>query len=77
MNIVELKKEHYEAVKWIYLEGIATGNATFQTEAASWEDWDKSHLKRSRFVAIENGEVAGHKKKELEKNCFYWNAEAA
>lgn len=59
MNIVELKEEHYEAVKNIYLEGIATGNATFQTEASSWEDWDKSHLKHSRFVAIENGEVAG------------------
>lgn len=59
MNIVELTEEHYEAVKNIYLEGIATGNATFQTEASSWEDWDKSHLTHSRFVAVENTEVAG------------------
>lgn len=41
MNRVELKEEHYKAVTNIYLEGIATGNATFQTEASSWEDWDK------------------------------------
>ena len=28
----------------IYAEGIATGDATFQTEAPSWEAWDRTHL---------------------------------
>src|SRR5437660_5720628 len=30
-------------VRRIYLEGIATGNATFETEAPSWEKWDSTH----------------------------------
>ena len=46
-------------VKAIYLEGIATGQATFQTEAYSWEDWDNSHLKHSRLAAVENDKIVG------------------
>ncbi len=59
MELNELKENHYSAVKKIYLEGIATGNATFQTEASNWEDWNNSHLLHSRFIAIENGTIAG------------------
>lgn len=33
--ITEMFPEDWEQVKSIYLEGIATGNATFQTEAPS------------------------------------------
>jgi L-amino acid N-acyltransferase YncA len=54
MQIAELKDIHYPEVTRIYLEGISTGNATFQTEAPPWEEWDRSHLKHSRFVAINN-----------------------
>lgn len=35
----------------IYLEGIATGNATFETEAPEWERWNSSHLVEARLVA--------------------------
>ena len=35
----------------IYEEGIATGNATFETEAPSWERWDTGHLPGCRLVA--------------------------
>ena len=28
---------HWDGVRCVYLEGIATGNATFETEAPSWE----------------------------------------
>ncbi|OIU70649.1 GNAT family N-acetyltransferase [Rossellomorea aquimaris] len=49
--IEEMKAEDWEAVKEIYLEGIATGNATFQKEAPSWEQWDKGHAKEGRIVA--------------------------
>jgi L-amino acid N-acyltransferase YncA len=59
MEIKELTAEDYSTVKAIYLEGIATGQATFQTEAPEWEAWDNSHLKHSRFVIAENGTVAG------------------
>jgi len=51
--------EHWPSVKKIYEEGIATGNATFQTTAPSWEEWDAAHVKNSRLAAIENGDVLG------------------
>lgn len=51
--------EHWDDVKRIYEEGIATGNATFQTEALSWEEWDKSHLQSCRLVAVEDNRVSG------------------
>lgn len=38
-------------VKKIYVEGIQTGLATFQTEAPEWETWDQSHIKTCRIVA--------------------------
>lgn len=56
MKIVKLDASHYNAVKEIYELGIATGNATFQTEAPSWEDWDKSHLTTCRLVALNENE---------------------
>ena len=59
MEVGELKEPHYTTVKKIYLEGIATGNATFQTEAPDWEDWNKSHLLHSRFIVLENDTIAG------------------
>lgn len=59
MEIGILKASHWEAIKKIYEEGIATRNATFQTSAPSWEDWDGSHVEKCRLVATENGTVLG------------------
>ncbi len=50
---------HWQEVKKIYEEGISTGNATFETTAPAWEQWDKSHLQHSRLVAIDDSEVLG------------------
>ncbi|MEN1968080.1 hypothetical protein WMZ97_08385 [Lentibacillus sp. N15] len=36
----------WEQVRHIYVEGIHTGNATFDTEAPSWQEWDQNHLSR-------------------------------
>ncbi|KAA3436573.1 GNAT family N-acetyltransferase [Rufibacter hautae] len=55
-----LQSEHYPQVKAIYEQGIATGNATFETTAPTWETWNMSHLPHSRFVALTDaGEVGG------------------
>jgi len=35
----ELRPEHWPEVARIYAEGISTGNATFETEVPSWEQW--------------------------------------
>ncbi|MES2774532.1 MAG: N-acetyltransferase family protein [Bacteroidota bacterium] len=59
MEITGLLQLHWPDVKRIYEEGIATGNATFQTAAPGWEEWDSVHVKASRFVAVENNEVLG------------------
>ena len=53
-----------EAADWrdverIYAEGIATGEATFETEPPTWEEFDRSRLDRHRLVATENGDVVG------------------
>jgi phosphinothricin acetyltransferase len=39
------------SVRSIYVDGIATGQATFETSAPSWEKWDSSHLPVPRLVA--------------------------
>ena len=48
-----------EAVLEIYQQGMDTGHATFQTQAPSWEDWDKSHIPDLRYVALNDAEVVG------------------
>jgi len=59
MQFISLLPSHWEAVKRIYEEGIATGNATFQTTAPTWEDWDSVHSVKPRLIAIENDEISG------------------
>lgn len=44
--------EDWEAVRAIYLAGIATGQATFETEAPTWTAWSNSHLPAPRLLAI-------------------------
>lgn len=51
--------QDWPQVRKIYLEGIAAGNATFETDAPSWEKWDNSHLQDCRRVASSRGEVLG------------------
>ena len=47
-------------VRAIYLEGIATGNATFETDAPSWDAWDRAHVADPRLVARDaDGSVLG------------------
>lgn len=46
--------DHWEAVREIYAEGIATGNATFETEILDYEKWNGGHLKDCRLVAVGN-----------------------
>jgi phosphinothricin acetyltransferase len=54
-----LRPERWPEVVRIYAEGIATGNATFETDVPSWEQWDGAHLPAHRFVALREGNVVG------------------
>jgi phosphinothricin acetyltransferase len=59
IKIVPMKKEDWTWGKAIYEEGIATKNATFDTEVPEWIEWDQDHLKFCRFVALHNDTIAG------------------
>ena len=50
-EIGPLTPADWEQVRAIYLEGIATGQATFKVEAPSWEQWDAGHLPFCRLAA--------------------------
>lgn len=59
MEIIPMSADHWPQVKAIYESGIATGNATFQTTAPEWDEWDRAHVKTCRLAAIENSQVIG------------------
>ena len=59
MLVRELRAPDFAAVAAVYEEGIRTLNATFETAAPSWEEWDARHLPRPRIVAELEGEVVG------------------
>ena len=49
-----MRAADWEAVREIYLQGISTGNATFETTAPDWDAWDSAHLPSCRLVARED-----------------------
>jgi L-amino acid N-acyltransferase YncA len=49
----------WEQVRSIYLEGIKTGQATFETEAPYWDRWNSSHITHCRLVARRGERVTG------------------
>ncbi len=60
IDIVPLQEQHWQSVRRIYLEGIASGDATFETDVGpDWEDWAADHLEAARLVALVGDEVAG------------------
>ncbi|NML63914.1 N-acetyltransferase [Hymenobacter sp. RP-2-7] len=59
-QLLPLLPAHWPAVRAIYEQGLATGQATFTTAAPSWEEWDRSHLTHCRLVAVADaGPVLG------------------
>ena len=61
LNIRQMVPEDWEAVRTIYLDGIATGEATFETTAPSWDQWDSCHLPFARLIGASktDGSVKG------------------
>lgn len=52
--IVPLSAEHADQVLATYQAGIDEGNATFETSAPSWEDFDAAKLPGHRFAALDS-----------------------
>lgn len=58
-EIARMTVAHWPEVERIYAEGIATGQATFETEPPTWESFDATKLPEHRFVALDQGHVLG------------------
>src|SRR6266511_1605496 len=58
-EIRPLTAEDWQYVRSVYVAGIASGQATFETEAPSWERWDSNHLPAPRLVANADERVLG------------------
>jgi L-amino acid N-acyltransferase YncA len=59
LRIRPMAAEDWPRVREIYLEGIATANATFETEAPEWQQWDARHVPSCRLVAMLDHLTAG------------------
>ena len=57
--IERLTPADWPSVRAIYLEGIASGHATFETDAPPWEVWDGAHRQDARLVARRGERVVG------------------
>jgi phosphinothricin acetyltransferase len=55
IRIEPMTPADWPAVRSIYEAGIATGNATFETAAPSWEAWNGAHRADCRLVARDGG----------------------
>lgn len=60
IRIETMHPDDWPAVRRIYQQGIATGLATFETEAPDWPTWNAAHRPDCRLVARdEEGQVFG------------------
>ena len=58
-QIEPMTEADWEQVRAIYLQGIETGNATFETDAPPWERWDQGHVRQCRLVARDGKGILG------------------
>ncbi|HZP64204.1 MAG TPA: GNAT family N-acetyltransferase [Terriglobales bacterium] len=58
-EIVPMQDADWPAVREIYSQGIATGNATFETDIPAWEKWNAGHHQHSRLIARDGARNLG------------------
>lgn len=59
LDVRPLTADDWPAVRDIYAEGIASGEATFETTPPDWSGWDVGHVPEHRWVAVHDDEVLG------------------
>ena len=59
IRIRAMTPDDWPDVRAIYEEGMATGDATFETVAPAWDAWDASHLPDCRLVAMDGSQIVG------------------
>jgi L-amino acid N-acyltransferase YncA len=58
-DITAMRSDDWPAIRAIYAEGIATRNATFESETPDWAKWNQEHLHDCRLVAQDSHRVLG------------------
>jgi L-amino acid N-acyltransferase YncA len=59
IDVRDLRRRDWPAVAAIFAEGIASGDATFETRVPTWDEWDAAHLDDHRLVATAGNELVG------------------
>lgn len=59
MTIRSMTQKDWPEVAEIYLEGISTGYATFETSVPDFENWNKTHLKKCRLIVEKEATILG------------------
>jgi L-amino acid N-acyltransferase YncA len=59
LSVEPMTPDDWPAVRRIYEEGMASGDATFETEAPDWDTFDAAHRPDCRLVARIDGDVVG------------------
>jgi phosphinothricin acetyltransferase len=59
LTLRTLSAADWPVVREIYAAGIATGDATFETDAGDWAGWDGGHLGEPRLAALVDGTLVG------------------
>ena len=57
--IDRMQPADWESARAIYMDGIKTGNSTFEMQAPAWEKWDSTHLQTPRLVARNGNDILG------------------
>ena len=58
-QITSMLDEDWDQVRHIYVEGLVTGQASFETTAPEFDDWQRAHLRFGRLVARDENIVKG------------------
>ncbi len=59
VEIRSARVKDWDAMRVIYLDGIATGQVTFEISTPDWDRWNVSHLSFARLVATFSDAVVG------------------
>jgi phosphinothricin acetyltransferase len=54
-----MRADDWAQVSSIYLEGIRSGQSTFETNVPTWKQWDAGHLQFARLVMRDGDRVMG------------------
>jgi phosphinothricin acetyltransferase len=55
--VVAMTDRHRAGVLGVYAEGLATGDATFETSVPSWQEFVAGKLPQHRWVAVDAGDA--------------------